>query len=144
VHAPAVVTATGALFLCAACGGPVTHVQSARTWRPNARQLLGQLRGDLTAVQSIDISRRTFTDTGDQYILLVAYSDLAGCSSMAAATAAPERVIRVLAKPCPQLEQAAELFTQAEASSDPRVLARAEREAGLAEPALVRATAAVR
>jgi len=142
MHAPAVVTAAGALLLCAACGGATT-TQPSRTWRPNALQLISQLRGDVTAVQSVGATRRAFTGSGDLYVLLVAYSDLGGCSSMAAETAAPERVIRVLTRPCPHLERAAALFTRAEAASSRRTLARAAHEAALAEPALVRAAAAV-
>jgi len=142
MHAPAAATATGALLLCVACGS--APPQASRAWRSNASQLLTQLRGDVASVQAVGASRRAFTSTGDLYVLLVAYSDLSGCFAMAADTAAPEHVIRVLSQPCPHLERAAALFTEAEAASSPRLLARAVREAGLAEPAFVRAGAALR
>ena len=143
MHAPAVVTATGALFLCVACGGAAT-TQTSRTWRANAEQLVQQLRGDVASIDAVAPTQRALDETGDLYVLLVAYSDLAGCSSMAAETAAPARVIRMLSASCPHLERAAALFTQAEAASSRRVLARAAQEASLAGPALVRAAAAVR
>lgn len=143
MRAPAAVTATGALFLCAACGA-ASSAQPARAWRSNAEELVAQLRNDVASVQSVGASRRAFTDSGELYVLLVAYSDLAGCVSMASDTAAPASVIRILSQPCPHLERAAAMFTQAEASSDPRVLANAAREAGLAGPSLVRAAAAIR
>ena len=143
MRAPAALTATGALFLCAACGA-ASSAQPSRAWRANANELLAQLRGDVASVQAVGPSRRAFTDSGELYVLLVAYSDLAGCSAMASETAAPARVIRVLSQPCPHLERAAALFTEAEAASDPRVLANAAHEAGLAAPALVRAGAALR
>jgi hypothetical protein len=143
MHAPAVVTAAGALFICAACGS-AGMTQPSRPWRSNALQLVEQLRSDVAAVQSVRPSQKAFVDSGELYVLLVAYSDLSGCSSMAAETAAPARIIRVLGQPCPHLERAAALFTQAEHVSDPRILARAVREAALAGPALVRAAAALR
>lgn len=142
MRAPAALTATGALFLCAACGAaPAT--QPSPAWRSNAAELLTQLRGDIASVQSVEPSRRAFTDAGDLYVLLVAYSDLAGCTSMAGQTAAPAAAIRELARPCPHLERAAALFTQAEAESDARLLARASHEASLAGPALIRVGAAL-
>jgi hypothetical protein len=138
---PAAIAAAGTLLLCAACGGTAT--QPSRAWPANAVELLQQLRQDVAAVESVTPSQRSFVDTGELYVLLVAYSDLGGCSSMAAQTAAPEAVIGVIARACPQLERAAVLFTQAEAASSTRELVHAAREAGLALPALVRALATV-
>lgn len=120
---------------------------SERTWRANVTQLVAQLRQDIDATQLVATradAARALHGSSDLYALLVAYSDLAGCSSMAAATAAPAPVVRVLAQPCRRLERAAALFTRAETANDPAGLLAAARQARRSDGELVRAVLAVR
>jgi hypothetical protein len=133
MRALAAVTAACLLTACGAGRSPVD-----RTWRQNAAGLVAQLRADVATVQSVPGSQ----DFGAQYALLVAYADMGGCSTMAAATGAPPALQRVLERTCPHLERAAALFTNAETHARPATLRRAAREAALAQPALVRAAVA--
>jgi hypothetical protein len=87
---------------------------------------------------------KALRDTSDLYALLVAYSDLGGCREMVTAAEPPARVARVFAPACDHLQRAAALFSRATQHSDPAALVRATREAGLAQPSLVRAMLAIR
>jgi hypothetical protein len=124
----AAVTAAGVL-ICAGCGSGST---SNRTWHDNALGLVAQLRADVATVRDVPVS----PDLSDQYALLVAYADMGGCNTMTSATGAPPVVRRVLAQACPHLQRASALFTRG-------ALRGAAREASRAEPALVRARAAL-
>jgi hypothetical protein len=128
MRALAAVVAAGAL-VCAGCSGGST---SNRTWHDNAVGLVAQLRSDVATVRDVPVS----PNISDRYALLVAYADMGGCSAMTSATGAPPSVQRVLARACPHLVRASALFTRG-------ALRRAAREASLAEPALVRARAAL-
>src|SRR4051812_42803313 len=86
-------------------------------WRANAAELVSQLRTDVTAIESIPPTRQVFGDLSAQYVLLVAFTDIAGCAQMAANTQAPPNLLRELTRPCAQLERAAQLFTRAETQS---------------------------
>ena len=128
MRALAAVAAAGAL----ACAGCSSGSASNRTWHDNAVGLVAQLRADVASVRAVPVS----SNLSDRYALLVAYADMGGCSAMTSATGAPPGPQRVLARTCPHLERASALFTQG-------ALRRAAREASLAEPALVRAGAAL-
>jgi hypothetical protein len=110
-----------------------------QVWRANAAAFVTQLRGDVVSIQRIEPSRHALTDISDQLVLLVAYTDLAGCSRMAARTGAPLSVVETIRGPCAQLERASRLFTRAEIRSDPLMLARADLEAGADQTLLARA-----
>jgi hypothetical protein len=69
--------------------GDTAASRSSRVWRANASQLIAQLRADVDAVESIEPSRHLFRDVSLQFVLLVAYTDLAGCAHMAENTGAP-------------------------------------------------------
>jgi hypothetical protein len=118
-------------------GGPAAVPE--QIWRANAAGLVAQLRGDVVSIRRIEPSRHALTDISAQLVLLVAYSDLAGCSRMAAATGAPQSVVEAIQRPCTRLERASALFTTAETRSDPVILARAADEAGADQTLLARA-----
>ena len=138
MRALAALTAAGAL-LCAGCGSAVTP-PTERTWRANAVGLIGQLRGDVAVVEQVAPSQ----NPSALYALLVAYSDMAGCSTMTVATGAPPTVVRPVARACPRLERAAALFTQGERTSDLASLRLAARVASTADGQLARAALALR
>ncbi len=138
MRALAAVIAAGAL-LCAGCGSGATP-PSERTWRANAVGLVAQLRGDVASVAEVRPSQQSSA----LYALLVAYSDMGGCSEMVAATGAPTAAVSSLARACPPLERAAVLFTRAESHADTAELARAASEAQRAQPQLVRAALSLR
>jgi hypothetical protein len=71
--------------------------------------------------------------------LLLAYTDLSGCTAMVQSTGAPPRVARVLARPCAPLQRAAALFAQANTRHDAGALVAATHTAAQAQPALVKA-----
>jgi hypothetical protein len=107
-----------------------------------------QLRGDIETAAvggttSADAAE-ALRNTSDLYALLVAYSDLGGCSQMVKSVEPPARVVRVLVPACRHLERASALFARATQRSDPAALVRATHEIGLAQPALVRAMLAIR
>jgi hypothetical protein len=106
-----------------------------------------QLRADVSATELGGTTRATaavaLKDLSTQYALLVAYSDLDGCTKMVAATGAPESVTRRLAAACIDLESASRLFTRAMQRSDPGALAAATVRAHRADPELVQALLAV-
>jgi hypothetical protein len=148
VRTLAATTAAGAVFLCAGCGGAPKPAASDRAWRANAAELVSQLRADVAATElagtSTRSAARSLANVSDLYTLLVAYSDLAGCAAMASATSAPPAVVRVLSRPCGRLQRAAALFTRAETSKRPALLAQATREVERAVPQLVRVALLVR
>jgi hypothetical protein len=131
----------------AGCGrAPAAHVPRSE-WRANAKSVVQQLRVDVSDTALGGTTRASASaalkDVSTLYALLVAYSDIDGCSKMVAATNAPERVTRKLARACLDLERASALFTRAMRSSDPAALAAATRRAHLADPQLVRAMLAL-
>jgi hypothetical protein len=140
------VVVLAALAVGCGAGGGATTPTSAASWRANAVELLGQLQNDLAATQLGGTTRAAATqalrDLSDSYALLIAYTDLGGCGRMAGDTGAPPAVLTPLVPACRHLERAAALFGRAERAGDPGALARATREAALAEPGLVRALAA--
>ena len=140
---------SAALVGAAGCGSarPAAPVVSSE-WRANARQVVQQLRVDITTAAvggtTPAAAAKALRDTSDLYALLVAYSDLGGCNQMVASAAPPARVARVFAPACDRLQHAAALFARATGRSDAAALVRATHETGLAEPALVRAMLAIR
>jgi hypothetical protein len=130
-----------------ACGGR-SESPAERLWRPNATILLRQLQSDIDTLSSLAQTRtaaaRALSDTSELFVLIVAYSDLGGCRSMAAATAAPLRVVASLSRPCGHLERASRLFTRAASQIDARALVQARSEARRAQPQIVEAMLALR
>lgn len=147
-HARATRLVAGAVLLAglAACGGTAAPLPRG-AWRANATQLLFQIRDDVADVEAVGPTRAAAAEqlpsTSDLFRLLLAYTDLSGCSGMVSATGAPPGIERRLALPCVDLQRAATLFTEATANHDPQALVAATREAGRAEPALVRAALAL-
>jgi hypothetical protein len=139
-------TVAGAL-LCVGCAAAVGS-SDGREWHANAAGFVAQLRDDIatarTVAPTLPEAARALASTSDLFALLIAYSDLAGCSAMASATAAPPNAVRELSAPCPLLERAAGLFTRAQARHDPALLLAATRIASRAEPLLVRAAVVAR
>jgi hypothetical protein len=107
-----------------------------------------QLRVDIATAAvggtTSDEAANALRNTSDLYALLVAYSDLGGCSEIVRSAAAPARVARALAPACRHLERASALFARATQRSDPAALVSATHEIGLAQPSLVRAMLAIR
>ena len=140
---------SAALLPASGCGAsqPAKPVVSAY-WRANARGVVQQLRVDISMASIGGTTRSSaagaLRDMSDLYALLVAYSDLGGCREMVTAAQPPSRVARLFAPACDHLQRAASLFSRAARQSDPSALVRATREAGLAQPALVRAMLAIR
>ena len=140
---------SAALIGVAGCGAarPAPPAVSA-DWQANARQVVQQLRVDIATAAvggtTTDDAAKALHNTSDLYALLVAYSDLGGCRQMVRSASPPARVTRALSPACRHLERAAALFGHATQRSDPAALVRATHEAGLAEPALVRAMLAIR
>ena len=136
---PALVAACVVVAGCGAAKAPPDD----REWLANARDLVTQLRSDVLNVSGFDRigpARMGLRDESQLYGLLVAYTDLAGCTHMAAALgAAPPhrlRAVRLLGRACVHLRRADQLFTRAVARSAPALLAAASREALVAMPAL--------
>jgi hypothetical protein len=131
----------------AGCGGAPTASAPPSQWRANATGVVQQLRVDISDTALGGTTRASaaaaLKNLSTMYALLVAYSDIDGCSKMVAATNAPERVTGRLAGACLNLERASALFTRAMRSSDPATLAAATRQAHLADPQLVQAMLAV-
>jgi hypothetical protein len=135
--------AFAAAALAGGCGAHATAPQPASAWRPNAVGVLRQLRADVAVAKTGGTTRaaaaQRLAATSDLYALLVVYDDLGGCSAMAAKAGAPVAVEHVLALPCPPLERAAALFTQATSGGDAQKLVEATNDVLRAEPLLVRA-----
>jgi hypothetical protein len=134
--------------LAVGCESGATRPSPVRaSWRANALGVLDQLRQDVATTQSVGATRvaaaRALADLSRVYVLLVAYTDLGGCSHMAATTGGPPRIARAFAPACAELQRASALFSRAESQSDPTALSRATRLAGRAEPDLVAALGAV-
>jgi hypothetical protein len=131
----------------AGCGGTSTAQVPAGEWRANATGVVQQLRVDVSDTALGGTTRpaaaAALKNLSTVYALLVAYSDIDGCSKMIAATNAPDRVTRQLAGACLDLEDASRLFTRAMRNSDPAALAAATRRAHRADPQLVQALLAV-
>jgi len=134
--------------VCTACGSGPAATSTSVDWRPNARQVVQQLRVDIGAAQlggtTAAAARRSLADVSHLYALLVAYSDLGGCSKMVAAAGPPPRVSLPLERACAHLQRAAALFARAAQGPNPEALARATRETELAQQPLVRAMLAIR
>lgn len=148
----AVLAAVVALAACGGSGaGSPRSVSSIHEWAANVAIVIHQLRSDVDATQLAGVTRASARDAlqneSDVYVLLVAYTDLAGCRSMvvAAGTATPatERVDRFLASACTHAVRASALFTRAIRSHSGAALLAAATEAGLAQPSLVRAAVAL-
>jgi hypothetical protein len=102
-----------------------------------------QLREDVASVETVGptegAASAQLANVSDLFGLLLAYTDLSGCSAMMQATGAPPREVRLLMEPCPSLEKASALFVRANTLDDPVALVAATREAAHASPLLVRA-----
>ena len=154
-------TVAGAAALAAAgfagCGGSAAeqgHVSatgSDQEWVDNAAGVIDQLTGDVAAAQppvpGLAAARRSLRDLSELYGLLVAYTDLGGCSKMVRGTGeAPARFAGVLfrlERACPGFQRGAALFTRAASRHDARALVAAWREVEAAQPLLYRATLAL-
>ena len=140
---------SAALVGSAGCGTarPAPPVAAA-DWQGNTSRLVQQLRVDIATAAvggtTTGAAAKALRSTSDLYALLVAYSDLGGCTQMVSSAAAPARVARALAPACRHLERASALFARATQRSDPAALVRAWHEIGLAQPSLVRAMLAIR
>jgi hypothetical protein len=140
---------SAALVGAAGCGTarPARPVVAA-DWQANARQVVQQLRVDIATAAvggtTTGAAAEALRNTSDLYALLVAYSDLGGCSEIVSSAAAPARIVRALAPACRHLERGSALFARATQRSDPAALVRATHEIGLAQPLLVRAMLAIR
>ena len=119
-----------------------------RVWRANAQEALLQLRDDVAVAEAAGGSRadarRVLRSESDLYALVVAFTDLGGCTSIMQNVGAPRAVALELARPCAPLEQAAAAFERAVRTSDAAALVRARTDADRGLPLLVRALAAVR
>lgn len=139
---PHLVRASLAVALVAAACGAKPAPSGA--WRENARQVITQLRADIASVETVGPTERDaraqLANVSDLFGLLLAYTDLSGCSAMVQSTGAPPRVARQLARPCGKLEHAATLFAQANTHHDPTALVAATKAAGRALPDLVKAS----
>jgi len=129
----------------AACGSTARR-PAPPEWTANARQVVAQLRGDvsdLVGVDRIATARAALHDESQLFVLLVAFSDIAGCSHMRAAIGLPppgrEEAVRLLSRACVHLQRAATLFTRAVARNDPRSLIAASQAALRASGLLDRA-----
>ena len=142
-HARALGLVTVAL-LAAGCGAKPAP---GGAWRANARQVVTQLRADIASVETVGptegAARAQLANVSDLFGLLLAYTDLSGCSTMMQSTGAPPRVARELARPCGKLERAATLFVQANTHRDPSALVAATKAAASAQPDLVKAAAII-
>lgn len=131
-------------LLAAACGAKPAP---SGAWRANARQVVTQLRADIASVETVGptegAASAQLANESDLFGLLLAYTDLSGCSAMMQSTGAPPRVARELARPCGKLEHAATLFVQANTHHDPTALVAATKAAAGAQPDLVKASLAI-
>ena len=154
-------TVAGAAALAAAglagCGGSAArhgHVSAAtgdREWVDNASGVIDQLSADIAAAQppvpGLAGARHSLRDLSELYGLLVAYTDLGGCSKMVGgiggAPAGFDGVLSRLVGTCPGLERGAALFSRAASRHYPRALVAAWREVEASRPLLYRATLAL-
>lgn len=101
------------------------------------------MRDDIAAVETVGptdaAAAGQLANVSDLFGLLLAYTDLGGCSAMVQSTGAPPAVARALARPCGPLERASALFVQANTHHDPAALVAATHAAAQAQPALVKA-----
>jgi hypothetical protein len=132
----AVLAAAG---LTGCTGGPPRQAQSAATvvgrqvWVENASGVIDQLSGDVAAaepaVPGLSAARRSLHDLSELYGLLVAYTDLGGCSKMVGGIGRPPPgftgVLQTLEDACSGFERGAAFFTRAAADHDPRALVEA-------------------
>jgi hypothetical protein len=102
-----------------------------------------QLRDDVASVETVGPTQTAaagqLANVSDLFGLLLAYTDLGGCSTMVQSAGAPPRVARELARPCGDLERASRLFVQANTRHDPAALVAATQAAAAAQPELVKA-----
>jgi len=141
----------------AGCGGRPAgqggsrHAAADQQWVDNASGVIDQLSGDVAAAQppvpGLDGARQSLRDLSELYGLLVAYTDLGGCSKMVGGIgevpAGFDAVRSRLVAACPGLERGAELFTRATSRHDARALVAAWREVEASRPLLYRATLAL-
>lgn len=129
----------------AACGAKPAP---GGAWRANAQQVVTQLREDVAAVETVGptegAASAQLANVSDLFGLLLAYTDLGGCSAMVQSTGAPLKEERLLMEPCGSLEKASALFVRANTLDDPAALVAATREAAHASPLLVRAALVVK
>jgi hypothetical protein len=137
-----------AVGFAAGCGRGSGPTADSREWHANADVALRQLTQDVAATavagDSLVEARRALHDESRLYALVVAYTDLGGCTAMMRNVGAPPALEAELVRPCPPLTRAAASFAAATTGSNPRALLRAGRDAELALPLLVDALAAVR
>jgi hypothetical protein len=133
-----------------ACGAErqAARAPPASVWRANTRQVVDQLRADVETASIGGTTRAAaagaLADLPSLYALLVAYSDLGGCSAMVGAAEPPRRITVLIEPACAHLQRAAALFSRAAQHDEPTALVRASREIALAQPQLVRASLALR
>ena len=138
-----------AALVLAACGTG-SQQPSAAEWPAGAKVVIRQLRADVLEVAGADrvpAARRALRDDSELYGLLVAFSDVGGCSHMVASlgTHPPqlESAEHLLAGACLRLQRAATWFTTAATRDDARALVTAARDALAALPLLDRAALAL-
>lgn len=132
----------------AACAGRAGSAAGSPQWRSNADVALRQLAQDVAATaaagDSLGDARGALHDESQLYALVMAYTDLGGCTAMIHNVGAPPALEGQLVKPCAPLTRAAASFATATSRSNAQALLRANRDAGRALPLLVHALAEVR
>lgn len=118
-------------------------------WRANAQTALQQLHDDVAATDAVGgdtpaDARRALHDDSALYALVVAYTDLGGCTTIMRNTSAPPAVVVALLRPCRPLESAAAAFSLAVRTSNEHALVRARTDADRALPLLIQALAEVK
>ena len=144
-----------AVLALTACGQTVATSPPSRTslreWSANVAIVIHQLRSDVAATEVAGETRASaraaLRNESDVYVLLVAYTDLAGCHRMVVAagtsTPATQRVDRLLASACGHTERASSFFTRAIRARSGAALLAGAIEARRALPVLIRASVAL-